>query len=152
MDDALNQAFTDVVYERHAKGALLTVDEDDCDFGSPAEDWERACADALCIIRRPRLYELIAPTDGGRDLSHRSYANLSLPELAEDLSAWTHRWALPRGRMNPDVAANALQLWLSPSACDDVDGTTHALVIDPFVSRAARYVALRFSSEIEGNA
>jgi hypothetical protein len=54
--------------------------------------------------------------------------------------------------MSPDVAASSLHLWLSPAACDDVDGATHALAVDPFVSRATRYAALRLSSEIEGNA
>jgi hypothetical protein len=152
MDDALNQAFADVVRERHATGALLDIDADDVDFGSPAEDWERAAAEALRIVRRPRLCELMAPSGGARELSHRSYANLSVPELAEDLSAWTRRWALARGRMNPDIAANALQLWVSPAACDDVDGATHTLAVDPFVARAVRYAALRFSNEIEGNA
>ena len=152
MDDALNRAYAEVLRECHANGTLFEVDEDDYDFGSPDEVWERVSAAALRIIRRPRLYQLIAPTDGGRELSHRSYANLSLAELAEDLSAWTHRWALLRGRMSPDVAADALQLWVSPTACGDVDGAMHALVVDPFVSRATRYAALRFSSEIEGNA
>ena len=146
------QAFADVVRERHATGALLDIDADDVDFGSPAEDWERAAAEALRIVRRPRLCELMAPSGGARELSHRSYANLSVPELAEDLSAWTRRWALARGRMNPDIAANALQLWVSPAACDDVDGATHTLAVDPFVARAVRYAALRFSNEIEGNA
>jgi hypothetical protein len=94
----------------------------------------------------------MASSDGARELSHRSYANLSVPELAEDLSAWTRRWALARGRMNPDIVANALQLWLSPAACDDVDGATHALVVDPFVARAVRYAALRLSPEITGYA
>ena len=94
----------------------------------------------------------MAPSGGARELSHRSYANLSVPELAEDLSAWTKRWALARGRINPDVAASALQLWLSPSACDDVDVATHTLAVDPFVARAVRYATLRFLSEIAGQA
>ncbi|MGE0677732.1 MAG: hypothetical protein AB7O40_11850 [Pseudolabrys sp.] len=151
MDDALNQAFAQVVHEGQTKGALLDIDADDVDFGSPAEDWERSAGDALNIIRRPRLYELMVPSGGARELMQRSYANLSLPELAEDLSAWTRRWALARGRMSPDVAASALHLWLTPAACDDVDGATHALVVDPFVARAVRYAALRFSSTIEGH-
>jgi hypothetical protein len=147
MDDALNQAFALIVRERHAEGTLLDVDEDSVDFGSPADDWERACGEALRIIRRPRLCALIAPSGGGHELGHRSYANLSVPELAEDISAWTRRWALPRGRMSPDVAASALQLWLSPTACDDVDRATHTLANDPFVARATRYAALRFAGE-----
>jgi hypothetical protein len=150
MDDALNQAFTEVVREHQAKGALLDLDPDDVDYGNPTEDWNRAASDALSIVRRPRLNQLMAPTGGARELSHRSYVNLSLPELAEDLSAWTRKWALPRGRMSPDVTASALQLWLTPAACDDVDGAVHALVVDPFVARAVRYAALRFSSEIDG--
>jgi hypothetical protein len=152
MDHSLIQAFTEVVRKRHAKGELLDIDADDVDFGNPAEEWERAAADALRIIRRPRLCKLMAPSGGARELSHRSYSNLSVPELAEDLSAWTRRWALVRGRMTPDLAAAALQLWLSPAACDDVDRATHALAVDPFVARAVRYSALRFSSEIAGHA
>ncbi|HKV54216.1 MAG TPA: hypothetical protein VJN94_06185, partial [Candidatus Binataceae bacterium] len=152
MDDALNRAFSEVVRERHAKGALLEIDADDVDFGSPAEDWERAAADALRLIRRARLSRFMAPSSGARELTDRSYSNLSVPELAEDLAAWTRRWALARGRMNPDVAANALQLWLSPAACDDVDLATHTLAVDPFVARAVRYASLRFATEIIGDA
>jgi hypothetical protein len=152
MDDALNQAFADVVRERHTKGELLDLDADDVDFGSPAEDWEGAAADALRIVRRACLFELLAPSGGARELSHRPYADVSIPELAEDLSDWTRRWALSRGRMSPDVAANALQLWLSPAACDDVDGATHTLAVDPFVARAVRYAALRHFGEIAGQA
>lgn len=151
MDDALNEAFPLFVRERHAEGALLDVDEDSIDFGRPADEWESACAEALRIIRRPRLYALIAPPGGGRELGHRSYASLSVPELAEDISAWTRRWALPRGRMSADVAANALQLWLLPTACDDVDRATHTLANDPFVARATRYAALRLAGERGGD-
>lgn len=152
MDNALNEAFAEVVRERQARGALLDIDPDDVDYGSPTEDWERASADALNVVRRPHLCELMAPSGGARELSHRSYGNLSIPELAEDLSAWTHRWALARGRISPDIAASALQLWLSPAACGDVDGATHALAVDPFVARAVRYSALRLSSEPAGQA
>jgi len=89
---------------------------------------------------------MIAPSGGGRQLSHRSYAHLSIAELAEDMSAWTRAWALPRGRLTPETAAGALQLWLSPGACDDVDAAVHVLVADPFVSRATRYAALRLAT------
>ena len=44
MDDALNAAFTETLIELHEQGKLLDVDEEDCDFGSAAEDWERAAA------------------------------------------------------------------------------------------------------------
>lgn len=152
MDDALNKAFAEVVRQRNAEGALLEIYEEDVDFGSPAEDWKLTCAEALSIVRRTRLCELMAPSGGARELSHRSYTNLSVPELAEDLSAWTRRWALTRGRMSPDVAVNALQIWLSPSACDDVDSATHTLAADPFVARAVRYAVLRFLNELEDHA
>ncbi len=147
MDDALNAAFTESVIELHEMDALLDIDEDDCDFGSPAEDWERAAADALGMIRRPGLAKLLVPSEGGRQLSRRSYSNLSVAELAEDLAGWTKNWALSRGQLNPEAAAGALQLWLSPAACDDVDAAVHVLAADPFVSRATRYVALRFAAE-----
>ena len=80
---------------------LLDVNGDDFDFGSPAEDWESAAADALRMIRWPELTRMIAPTEGGRHLSHRSYVGISIAELAEDLSAWTRAWALPRGQLDP---------------------------------------------------
>ncbi|ESY18277.1 MULTISPECIES: hypothetical protein [unclassified Mesorhizobium] len=147
MDEALNAAFSESVIELHEKRALLDVDEDDCDFGSPAEDWERAAADALRATRRPALARLLAPSEGGRQLDRRSYGDLSVAELAEDLVAWTKKWALPRGQLNPEAAAGALHLWLSPAACDDVDVAVHAMAADPFVSRALRYAALRFSAE-----
>lgn len=152
MDDALNEAFELILPERHAEGALLDLDKDSLDFGRPPDEWVSACSEALRIIRRPRLYALIAPSDGGHELGHRSYTNLSVPELAEVISAWTRQWALPRGRMSPDVAASALQLWLSPAACDDVDRATHTMANDPFVARATRYAALRLASELGGDA
>lgn len=142
MDDALNAAFSEAITILHAEGALLDV-EDDFDFGSPSEDWEAAVDKAMRNIRRTALARQIAPTEGGRLLSRRSYANLSIAELAEDLAAWTKSFALPRGQLSAEIAAAALQLWLSPSACDDVDAAVRVLVNDPFVSRATRYVALR---------
>lgn len=142
MDDALNTAFSEAITLLHAEGALLDV-EDDFDFGAPFEDWEDAANKALRMIRRTALARQIAPSDGGRLLSHRSYAHLSIAELAEDLAAWTKTFALPRGQLSAEVAASALQLWLSPSACDDVDAAVRVLANDPFVSRATRYVALR---------
>jgi hypothetical protein len=147
MDDALNSAFTETVIELHEQGKLLDVDEEDCDFGSAAEDWERAAADALKIVRRFALAKLLAPTEGGRQLSRRSYEDLTVAELAEDLSAWTKNWALARGQLSPETAAGALLLWQSPAACDDVDAAINVLAADPFVSRAARYAALRLGSQ-----
>jgi hypothetical protein len=145
MDDALNAAFSEVIAELHAKGSLLDV-EDDFDFGSPAEDWEAAAVDAIQITQRPMLVQMIAPSEGGRQLARRSYVDLSIAELAEDLSAWTRSWALPRGQLNPETAAGSIQLWLSPAACDDVDAAVRVLVADPFVSRATRYAALRLGA------
>lgn len=147
MDDALNAAFADAVTELHNRGRLLDVDEDDCDFGSVAEEWERAATDALGIVRRLSLVKFLAPSEGGRQLSDRSYDDLTVAELAEDLSAWTKSWALPRGQLGPETAASALLLWLSPAACDDVDAAIGVLAADPFVSRAARYAALRLGAE-----
>ncbi|MBB3302306.1 hypothetical protein FHT72_005955 [Rhizobium sp. BK077] len=142
MDDALNLAFSEAITVLHSAGALLDV-EDDFDFGAPPEDWEKAANTALRTIRRTALARQIAPSEGGRALSRRNYANLSISELAEDLAAWTKNFALPRGQLSPEVAAGALQLWLSPAACDDVDTAIRILANDPFVSRATRYAALR---------
>jgi hypothetical protein len=142
MDDALNAAFSETLLELQAKGSLLNV-EDNFDFGSPTDDWNTAAADALRAVERRALARLIAPSEGGRQLSRRPYAGLGIAELAEDLAAWTNAWALPRGQLTPEAAASALQLWLSPAACDDVDAAVRVLAADPFVSRATRYAALR---------
>ena len=147
MDDALNAAFTEVVIEFHEKGSLLEADEDDWDFGSAAEDWERAATDALRIVRRSPLVKLLVPSEGGRQLSRRFYDALTVAELAEDISAWTKSWALSRGQLSPEAAAGALLLWLSPAACDDIDSAINVLAADPFVSRATRYAALRLGAD-----
>ena len=149
MDDALNAGFSEAITELYGMGALLSV-EDDFDFGAPAEEWESAAKEALRAIRRPALVGQLAPTDGGRQLARRSYVELSIAELAEDLAAWTKNHALPRGQLSPEAATGALQLWLSPAACDDVDAAVHILANDPFVSRATRYAALRLGSTIAG--
>jgi len=52
---------------------------------------------------------------------------------------------------SPEAAAGALQLWVSPAACDDVDAAVHILVNDPFVARATRYAALRLGRTIAGD-
>lgn len=142
MDDALNAAFSEALAELRGGGDLLDV-EDDFDFGSPEEDWEAAAASALKAIEHPPLTKLLAPTPGARQLAERSYADVGIAELAEDLAAWTKAWALPRGQLSAEVAASALQLWLSPAACDRVDAAVHVLAGDPFVARATRYVAIR---------
>ena len=147
MDDALNMAFSEAIGALHGMDALLSV-EDDFDFGAPPEEWEGAAKEALRAIRRPALVRQLAPTEGGRQLARRSYAELSIAELAEDLAAWTRTHALPRGQLSPEASAGALQLWLSPAACDDVDATVHILANDPFVSRATRYAALRLGPMI----
>jgi hypothetical protein len=147
MDDALNVAFSEAVAILHAEGALLDV-EDDFDFGAPFEDWEAAANKAVRTIRRTALVRQIAPSEGGRLLSRWTYADLSIAELAEDLAAWTKNFALPRGQLSPEAAIGALQLWLSPSACDDVDAAVRILANDPFVSRATRYAALRVGPTI----
>ncbi len=144
MDDALNAAFSKVLSKLHERGLLLDV-EDDFDFGSPAEDWDAAAASALKIIELPPLTKLLAPSDGARQLAERSYSHVGIAELAEDLAAWTKAWALPRGQLSPEVAASALQLWLSPASCDGVDAAIHVLASDPFVARATRYAAIRLN-------
>jgi hypothetical protein len=145
MDDALNVAFSEALVELHGRGDLLDVD-DDFDFGSPAEDWEAAAASALRTIERASLTRLLAPTDGARQLAKRAYSDVGIAELAEDLAAWTKTWALPRGQLSAEMAACALQLWMSPAACDGVDAAVHVLASDPFVARATRYVAIRLGS------
>lgn len=147
MDDALNVAFSETIAILHAEGALLDV-EDDFDFGAPFEDWEAAANKAVRTIRRTELVRLIAPSEGSRLLSRWTYADLSIAELAEDLAAWTKNFALPRGQLSPEAAAGALQLWLSPSACDDVDAAVRILSNDPFVSRSTRYAALRVGQAV----
>jgi hypothetical protein len=149
MDDALNAAFSEAINILHDEGALLDI-EDDFDFGAPHEEWEAAAKDALNAIGRPGLVRLLVPTEGGRLLAQRSYADLSIAELAEDLAAWTKNYALPRGHLSAEVAAGALQLWLSPSACDGVDAAVRVLANDPFVSRATRYAALRVGTADAG--
>ncbi len=149
MDDALNAAFSEAIAFLHAEGALLDV-EDDFDFGAPCADWEAAANKALRMIRRPALVRLLAPSSGGRLLSRRSYAGLSVAELAEDLAQWAKNFALPRGQLSAEAAAGALQLWLSPAACDDIDAVVHILINDPFVSRATRYAALRVGATTAG--
>lgn len=109
MDDALNEAFSEAIVQLHAAGALLEV-ENDFDFGAPPDDWESAAKEALRAIRRPALVRQLAPTEGGRLLAKRSYADVSIAELAEDLAAWTRNYALPRGQLSPETAAGALQL------------------------------------------
>jgi hypothetical protein len=146
MDDALNAGFAEAVRSLHAKGRLLEVDEDDCDFGSVAEEWERAAADAIRRVGRQPLATLLAPSEGGRQLAERVYRDLSLAELAEDLAAWTKRWALPRGQLSPEAAAGALLMWLSPAACSDADAAVRVLAVDPFVARVTRYAALRLGA------
>lgn len=145
MDDALNAAFSEALLALHGRGFLLDVG-DDFDFGSPAEDWEAAARSALETIERPPLVKLLAPTEGARLLAQRSYGDVGIAELAEDLAAWAKAWALPRGQLSPEVAASALQLWLSPAACDGLDAAVHILASDPVVARATRYVAIRLGS------
>lgn len=149
MDDALNDAFSEAIAQLHGRGALLSV-EDDFDFGAPPEEWESAAKEALRAIRRPGLVRQLAPSEGARQLARRSYAELSIAELAEDLAAWTKTHALARGQLSPEAAAGALQLWLSPAACDDVDAAVHILANDPFVARATRYATLRLGPTIAG--
>ena len=144
MDEALNAAFSQALSALHERGLLLDV-EDDFDFGSPAEDWDAAAARALKTIELPPLTKLLAPSQGARQLAERSYADIGIAELAEDIAAWTKAWALPRGQLSPEVAASAVQLWLSPAACDGVDAAIHVLASDPFVARATRYAAIRLT-------
>ncbi|MGO8546126.1 hypothetical protein ACC732_15680 [Rhizobium ruizarguesonis] len=151
MDDALNAGFSEAVTSLHAIGDLLNV-EDDFDFGAPSEDWEAAANKAMRTIRRTMLARQIAPSEGGKVLSRRNYAHVSVGELAEDLAAWTKKFALPRGQLSAEVAAGALQFWISPAVCDDVDAVVRVLANDPFVSRATRYMALRVGPTISAGA
>jgi hypothetical protein len=142
MDSALNLAFSEALEVLHNDGELLDID-DDFDFGAPSEDWELVANLALKMIRRTDLSVQIAPSEGGRLLSNRSFFNITIAEMAEDLAAWTKRFALPRGQLSSETAAIALQLWLSPSACDNADAAVRVQANDPFVARAIRYSALR---------
>lgn len=151
MDEALNLGFTQAVNALQAEGQLLEVDPEDCDFGRPADEWESAAAEAIRRIRRSELAQLIAPSAGARQLRNRYYSNVGIAEMAEDLAAWTRSFALPRGQLSPETAASALQLWLSPAACDNVDAAVHVLANDPFVARATRYAAIRMGSTLGGS-
>jgi hypothetical protein len=146
MDDALNAGFSDAVAALHDQGRLLQVDEDDCDFGNVAEDWQSAATEAMRLVQRQPLVKLLAPSRGGIRLAERTYRDVDVAELAEDVAAWTKSWALPRGHLNSESAARALLLWVSPAACDEVDAAVRVLAADPFVARATRYAALRLSA------
>jgi hypothetical protein len=148
MDDALNDALSEAIMQWHAHGILLQIHEDDFDFGSEHKEWETATKEALRVIHRAELVRQLAPTEGGRQLARRSYAELCIAELAEDLAAWTKTHALPRGYLSPEAAACALQLWLSPAACEGLESAVHILVNDPFVARATRYAALRLGPTV----
>ena len=150
MDDALNLGFADAVSRIQARGELPGADPDDCDFGSPEDAWAAAVAEALRRVRRTRLARLIAPSEGGRKLRDRFYAHVGIAEMAEDLAAWTRTFALPRGQLSADAAAAALQLWLSPAACDGADAVMRVLINDPFVARATRYAAIRMRTTVNG--
>lgn len=150
MDDALNLGFADAVTRLQVRGDLTDADPDDCDFGSPEDAWAEAAEEALRRVRRARLARLIAPSEGGRQLRDRFYTHVGIAEMAEDLAAWTRTFALPRGQLNADAAAAALQLWLSPAACDGVDAAMRVLINDPFVARATRYAAVRMSTTLGG--
>ncbi|WP_211477068.1 hypothetical protein [Acidiphilium multivorum] len=151
MDEALNRGFTEAVKALQTVGQLLEVDPEDCDFGRPADEWESAAAEAIRRIRRSELAQLIAPSAGARQLRDRYYANVGIAEMAEDLAAWTRRFALPRGQFSPEIAASALQLWLSPAACDNADAAVRILANDPFVARATRYAAIRMGTTLGGS-
>lgn len=150
MDDALNLGFADAVTRIKARGELSDADPDDCDFGSPEDAWAAATEEALRRVRRARLARLIAPSEGGRQLRDRFYTHVGIAEMAEDLAAWTRTFAMPRGQLSADAAAAALQLWLSPAACDGVDAAMRVLINDPFVARATRYAAVRMATNFGG--
>ena len=143
MDDALNAAFEEALAVLNGKGLLMSTDADDFDFGSPHENWSAASNHTINMVGRGDLVELMAPSEGARVLRLRSYAGTGLAELADGLSDWTRRFALPRGRLTRETAVNALQLWLSPGACGDADDAVRVSARDPFVARAIRYAALR---------
>ncbi len=150
MDDALNLGFTDAVNALQERGWLAGIDPDDWDFGSPEDAWSSAAEEAVRRIRRSGLARLIAPDEGGRRLRDRFYSDIGVAEMAEDLAAWSRTFALPRGQLSPEAAAAALQLWLSPAACDAIDAAMRVLVNDPFVARASRYAAIRMEATLGG--
>jgi hypothetical protein len=150
MDDALNLGFADAVTRIQSRGELSDADPDDCDFGSPEDAWAAAAEEALRRVRRARLARLIAPSEGGRQLRDRFYTHVGIAEMAEDLAAWTRTFALTRGQLSADAAAAALQLWLSPAACDGIDAAMRVLINDPFVARATRYAAVRMGTTLGG--
>ena len=76
--------------------------------------------------------------EGARVLRRNFYRGLTIPELAEDLAAWTRIWALARAHMSAEDAGRALQLWVSPAACDDADAAVRIIARDPFVAPSSR--------------
>lgn len=148
MDEALNRTFTDSYTALQEKGLFRNI-EIDFDFGWETEKWNNIAAEAMRVTRRVGLARMIAPSDGGRQLSKRSY-DVGLVDLAEDLAAWTKQHALPRGQMDSDMATSCLHLWLTPSACNDPMPALKILASDPFVSRAIRYAALRYRANVSG--
>lgn len=142
VDDALNEGFSNALQLLQAAGELQDMD-DDFDFGWPQEDWNETALEAIERVERSDLVALIAPTTGADALRSKIYDELTIPELAEDLAAWTREWALPRGQLSAEDAAQAIHLWLSPAVCDDPDGAVRVIANDPFVARAVRYAAIR---------
>lgn len=140
----VNDAFVETLHVLHARGARLDVSDEDIDFGSPHEDWIAAAKEAIRRVQRPKLVSPIALHKGALVLCRRSYSGLTIPELAEDLAAWTRTWAMSRGHLAAEDAVRALQLWLLPAACDDA--AVRNIARDPFVARAVRYAALRLGS------
>lgn len=142
-DQALSDAFGAMLIRAQAEGRMLKIDVNDMDFGASADQWRSAAEAAIEIASRSPLTDLIAPTTGANVLARRWFAGGDLAEASSFLVDWTAEWSLPRSQIGLDVACDALQFWLTPSAADPESGALAAMSRDVFLARAVRYVAKR---------
>jgi len=144
-DQALVEAFTEMLRNAQAQGRMGEVDADDMDFGASGDQWREAARAALEASRRSPLMDLIAPTSGARVLGRRWFAGSDLAEASVFLTDWTAAWALPRSQIGLDAACEALQFWLNPGAADPDSDALAVMSRDVFLARAVRFVSARMA-------
>ncbi|MCB4821249.1 hypothetical protein [Roseicella aerolata] len=148
-DQALADAYSETLSLANTEGRLPEVGADDHDFGSPEEDWHRACELALSAVFRTGLLELIVPQAGVEALRGHPYQGAELADCAELLAAWSATHCLPRGHLTLDAAMAALQFWMAQEDRGIHSDALRAMAHDPFVARAVRYAALRWRDSNE---
>ena len=144
-DQALVEAFAEMLRNAQAHGRMVEFDADDMDFGASDDQWREAAIAALEASGRSPLMDLIAPTSGARVLGRRGFAGSDLAEASVFLADWTAAWALPRSQIGLDAACEALQIWLNPGAADPDTGTFAAMSRDVFLARTVRFVSARMA-------